>query len=181
VHSGKTTPSPIRCEEQTNLSFAGTSPRIAAAEPPPYILEQTDVPGRQLVVATLPFQSEHLDRPRPNARNHAQPAPAALMLWVVQIDASTGNLACRAHKQARAGTGKVARLKTRRRSTRKNGRRGNVTQTTAITTTWSEQSNDAPLNRSGPRIVDQLLADRPRERLKRLRSAPDPQPRLGTD
>ena len=40
-----------------------------------------------------------------------------------------------------------------------------------------ERANHAPLDRRRPLILDQLLADRPRERLKGLRAAHHPQPR----
>ena len=83
VHCYQAAPTPIWGKERANLVFFCTRPWVAAAEPPPDELEQAEVAGGQLVVAALTLEREHLDRPRPDARNRKQATPRMLVIGIV--------------------------------------------------------------------------------------------------
>jgi hypothetical protein len=124
-------PAPVGREERADILFTGTCPGIAAAEPPPDLLEQTGVAGRELVVAALPLEREHLDRPRTDTWDRAQPALAALVVGVVQIKPPACHLARDAGEQPGARSDEAEGLQARRRDTRERPRRGDVAQTPA--------------------------------------------------
>ncbi len=154
---------------------------VAATEFSPHALEQTQVARRQLVESSLTMQGQHLDGPRADPRDRAQPPPHALMLGVVQVGAAARHLAGDAHKQARTRTDEVEGLKARRRGARERRGGGNVAQRPLASLparpARAHRRDDPPLNRGRALVLDQLLADRPRQRLERLGTSAGAQPR----
>jgi hypothetical protein len=184
VHGRETRPASIGGEELTHLLFAGTRSGIAAAERPSDMLEQSEVAGGKLVVATLPVQRECLDRPWPDATDRVQAPPAALVIGIVQIDVPACNLTGNAHEQVGARLGEIEGMQASRGNGREHARRGHVAQLTGAPLPTDparpELTHDPPLDPGGALELDQLLADRPGERLKRLRTASHAQPRAAS-
>jgi len=150
----------------------------AARREPPDKLEQVEVAGRDQVVAALAVEAEHLDRPPPDAGDRAQAPPGALVVGSAQVSAPGRDLVRGAAQRDRPPRGQVVALQQGGRGARDPRRRGEVAQARRRAPP-AEAEHDAPLDRDGAREVDELLGDRPRERLERVGAAADPQPRPG--
>ena len=115
------------------------------------------------------MQGEHLDRPRADAGDRAQPRPAALVVGRAQVGAPGGDLARGPAQRQRAARGEVERLQARRgRRPASVARRRQVAQPGARAASGPCVQHDPPLDRRGALELDQLLADRPRQRLERV-------------
>src|SRR5436305_10385297 len=145
-----------------------------------YELDVGEVPGRQLVVAALSVEGELLDRPRTDLPDAAQAPPAALVVAVVQVDAPGRDLARAEHERERAPGGEVARLELGGRAAGHRGRRRGVAKRAARRPS-AVAPGEPPLYRERAVDLDQLLGDRPLERLERIGDPRRPQPRLAAD
>ncbi len=150
---------------------------------PPDELEEPKIPSRHLVMAPLPIKRKHLNGPSPDPGNRKQPPPATLVIGPMQIDAPPRNFAGGTHERARTRPTEIKRLQERGRNPGKGVRRRHITQRNPITphTTWPKAPDEPTLDRSSPLKLDQLLADRPSKRLKRLGPAPNAQPEPATN
>jgi hypothetical protein len=167
-----------RAPADSSARASGSPPLSSAADE----LQQRQVAGRNLVVAALAVQRELLHRPRADARDRAQPPPAALVLGAVQVDAH------RAQPRARRAR---ARARGRRPESKDCSSAGAVPASVAgagrsrrppapsqsSAARRPSEATQAALDRDRPLVLDQLLADRPGERLERLRAPADAQPR----
>ena len=99
---------------------------------------------------------------------------------LAEVRAARGHLARHAHQRDRALRGEPAGVQLRGRAPGEEGRGRRRAQRSAGAPA-AVASHDPPLDRRGAAGLDQLLADRPGERLERLRPPPRPHPRLPPD
>ena len=152
-------------------SSAVWGPRVPAPLKPPHEFQVPDVPARQLVEAPLAGQGQHLERPVADAADRAEPAPPALVVAVVQVDAAARDLAGGANQRDRA-PGQIHRLEQRRRREHRGGR----DHAYRLAGTGAQLADEPGAHCRGPRKLDQLLADRPGERLERVGLPPTRRP-----
>ncbi len=100
------------------------------------------------------------------------------MVGPVEVHASARHLACRAHERDRPSAGEVQGLEQRRCRPGQRRRRRKVPQAGVgrmrLGPAPSQRSHQPPLDRGRALVLDQLLADRPGQRLERLRTASSP-------
>lgn len=170
-------PRRVRLEERSYLLLARPRPRISAPQPPDQ-LQIREVTRRKLIEPSLPGKRKLGHGPAPDPRDRAQPSPPALVVRVVQVDAPGGNLAGGADERDRPRTRQAERFEPRRCLTRERLRARGIAHP-AERAAASERRHQSPLDRRRPLGLDQLLADRPRQRLEWLRRAGRPQSGVG--
>jgi len=168
-------PAVVGGEQRANLLLGGACVRTAGGQAAGE-LGEVQVAGRELVVAALAVQREHLDRPAPDPGDRAQPAPAPLVVGGAQVHAAAGDLARGAAQRQRAAGGEVEALQ-------QGGRRGGeavgggqVAQPGGGAPA-AEPPHDPSLDRDRAVELDELLCDRPGQGLERVGPAVDAQPR----
>ena len=166
---------------------APRAPRRGARGSPPLSSRPTSFssprsPAGQLVVAALAAQREHLDRPRADAGDRAQPPPAALVLG--RRAGRRARARPRARRARARARGAPARSKDSAAPARcppapppPAGRAAPLRAPSPPAQRRPSARDHAALDRGRALVLDQLLADRPGERLERLRAAADAQPR----
>jgi hypothetical protein len=91
VLARKPLPLAVGGEELVHLGDVGARLRVAGGDPADE-LEVADVARRDAIVVALAVAGEHLERPRPDAGDRAQPAPAGHRVLGVEVDAAGGEL-----------------------------------------------------------------------------------------
>ena len=148
--------------------------RGGAVPRPAHQLHVGQVARRQLVVAALALEGQLLERPRADVRDRAQAPPRALVI-ALEVGPAGRHLAGGLDHRDRALAGQPAGLELGRRAARQPLGRGHVAQRAAGAAA-PVAAHQAALDAEGPLGVDQLLADRPGQRLERLGAAPRAQP-----
>jgi len=170
-------PAVVAREDGADLVLAGPRPRVAGQQAPdePHVAE---VGGGQLVVAALALERQHLDGPAADARDRAQPPPGAVVVGAAQVDAPGRDVARRVAQRQGTAVAEAAGLELGRGERGDRRRARDVAQPGACAAR-AVAPDDAPLDGRGAVELDELLADRPGQRLEGLGPAPDAQPRAG--
>ncbi|CAA9510900.1 MAG: hypothetical protein AVDCRST_MAG53-2602 [uncultured Solirubrobacteraceae bacterium] len=176
VGAGEARPAPVGREERAHLVLLDARARHPAAAQMADELSVGDVTRGEHVVAALPEEGEDVDGPRADARDSPQPRPAALLVSGAEVDAAPSHLEGRAPQRERAAGAQVARLELGRSDLREAHGGGDVPQPRPRAAR-APAPNDPAFDLHGAPIVDELLADRPGQRLERLRTAGDAQVR----
>src|SRR5918992_3827594 len=162
-------------EERAYLVLSGAAAEAGKATDEVDVVE---VERRQLIVAPLALEGEHLDRPGADVRDRAEAAPGGLV--PAEVGAPGGHLARGGDERDRAFGREPAGVELGRRAAGQPccGRRRDQRSARASAAVTED---DPTLDLGGPPRLDQLLADRPRQGLERLRPAPRTQPRPHPD
>ena len=184
VHPGQSLPLPEPREHLAHLRFGCPRPRIPAAQQPPDQLDERKIAGRELIHPALAAERQHLDGPGADAGNREQASPAALLPIAGgrrrQLDTCRRHLSRGADQRNSAAAREIKRLKLGRRRAGQDPRRRRIAQPARFVA--PPQRTDHPtLDRRGPLVLDQLLGDRPGERLERIRPAARPYRGVETD
>jgi len=143
-----------------------------------------EVARRQRIWVAAPVQAEALDRPGSDLADLEKTPVAA---GIVEVSAPASDLPRAAHHRHRPPLAQVHRGELGRRPAGDHGRGRHVAKRPGIASgpRWrmvgrkvarGPASNDPALDRRGPRALDQLLGDRPAERLPGPGPAPRPYP-----
>src|SRR6185437_7653827 len=165
----------VALEERADLLLGGAA---AEAGEPPHQLHVGEVAGRDAVVAALAVVGELVDRPAADLTDRAQALPAGLVLR--QVGAPRRHLACHADHRDRSLAGQVAGLELGRRPVRQGGWGGGVEQGAAGAAA-AVAKHQPPLDARRALGLDELLGDRPGQRLERLGPPQRPDPWAAPD
>src|SRR5207245_3014290 len=162
---------------EEGADLVGRRPALEAGELADQ-LQVREVAGRQLVVAPLAVEGQLLERPRADPADRAEAHPGRLV--VGEVDPAGGHLAAGADQRAGAAGGEVARLELGLGAAGEHGGRRRIAEAPARALA-AEAPGERALDPPGPLGLDELLGDRPRERLERLRAPLRADPGLAAD
>ena len=126
-------------------------------------------------MAALAVEREHVDRPLADPGDRAQPPPAALVVGRARSTRPAATSARGAAQRERALRREPQRARARPARSRRASAAEGRSRRPLPASSRPEAADDPALDRDRALVLDQLLADRPAERLERLRPPRDAQ------